>query len=122
MENPERDGNTRPRDLPLEKPTSEASQGTEFTINCIGSGSSIVLGNSSTNESLTITDTFASGNVIKIVTEQGKKMVTKGGVNIMSKVNLSSDWPQLRPGDNTITITGVNCTATCKFYPKYMGV
>lgn len=101
---------------------SEAVQGAEFTITLTGSGTSLVLSNTTTGESLTINDTFTSGEVIKISTIQGHKMISSRGSSKMAYVNLSSDWPQLRPGDNTITISGVTCTAVCEFYPLYMGV
>ena len=101
---------------------SEAAQGAEFTITLTGSGTSLVLSNTTTGEALTINDTFASGQIYKINTIQGQKMVKLNGNNRMAYVDLSSDWPQLRPGDNTITISGVTCTAVCEFYPLYMGV
>ena len=101
---------------------SEAAQGAEFTINLTGSGSTLTLGNTTTNEVLTIDDTFVSGQVVKINTIQGQKMVKINNVSKMASVDLLSDWPQLRPGNNVITISGVNCTASIEFYPLYMGV
>lgn len=101
---------------------SEAAQGAEFTLTLTGSGTSLVLTNTTTGEALTVTDTFSSGQVIKIDTRTGQKMVKRNGNNIMSLVDLSSDWTQLQPGNNAITISGVSCTAICEFYPLYMGV
>ena len=101
---------------------SEAAQGAEFTLTLTGSGTSIVLTNTTTGEALTVTDTFSSGQVIKIDTRTGQKMVKRNGNNIMSFVDLSSEWITLQPGNNAITISGVSCTAVCEFYPLYMGV
>ena len=101
---------------------SEAVQGAEFTLTLTGSGSSLVLTNQTTDETLTINDTFTSGQQIKIVTIQGQKMVTFNGQSRMAYVDLTSDWPQLAPGDNTISVSGVSCTAVCEFYPLFTGV
>ena len=101
---------------------SEAVQGAEFTLTLTGSGTSLVLTNTTTGEALTVTDTFSSGQVIKIDTRTGQKMIKRNGNNIMSLVDLSSEWITLQPGNNAITISGVSCTAVCEFYPLYMGV
>lgn len=101
---------------------SEAVQGAEFIVTITGTGSSLVLTNTTTGEALTINDTFEGGELLKIVTIQGMKDVITRGVSRMSFVDLSSDWPQLLPGNNVITITGVPCTAVCNFNPLYMGV
>lgn len=101
---------------------SEVVQGAEFTLTLTGSGAAITISNLATNETLTINGTFASGQVIKIDTRTGQKMVKRNGNNIMSLVDLSSDWITLQPGNNAITISGVSCTAVCEFYPLYMGV
>lgn len=101
---------------------SEATQGAEFTLTLTGSGTSLVLTNTTTGEALTVTDTFSSGQTVKINTLQGQKVVKVNGISGMASVDLSSDWPQLQPGNNVFTITGVSCTAVCEFYPLYMGV
>lgn len=101
---------------------SEATQGAEFTLTLTGSGTSLVLTNTTTGEALTVTDTFSSGQIVKINTLQGQKVVKVNGISRMASVDLSSDWPQLQPGNNVFTITGVSCTAVCEFYPLYMGV
>lgn len=101
---------------------SEAEQGAEFTITLTGSGTSLALTNVTTGKFLIINDTFTSGQVVKINTIQGQKMVTINNVNKMSSVDLSSDWPQLCPGNNSITITETSGEGTCDFYPLYMGV
>ena len=101
---------------------SEAVQGAEFTLTLTGSGTSIVLTNTTTGEALTINDSVSSGQVVNIDTRQGQKLVKINSINKMSKVDLSSDFVQLQPGNNAITISGVSCTAVCEFYPLYMGV
>ena len=84
-------------------------------------------------KTLTINETFASGDTLHICTERGKKVVEKTSssvtTNIIGKVQFGSQWLELHVGANEIGYNAADITErgrmsdiTYTFTPKYEAV
>lgn len=86
-----------------------------FTITGPSSGTTtgLVLGNSSTGETLTLAGlTFESGDVIEVVTRPGYEAITQDGVNLMGKRSAGAWFWALPPGASGVYLTATGGTGT----------
>lgn len=106
----------------------DADSGAVFEITMTNSGANISILNtvSGVSKSFSMTGlTLQSGDKITIDTRVGQKSVklNRSGTisSLMAYVSPSSDWLQIVPGSNTISVTA-NGTAKVSYVPQYLGV
>lgn len=104
---------------------SEIRQGAVFTVTFNGNASYLSITNNTNGESLSLTGSFVSGDVIRIDTIAGEKEIknTRTQQSVIAGLNLSSKWVQLEGGTNGISVSASNLSAfNVAFTPLYMGV
>ena len=104
--------------------------GFDIDVSFTGSVTKVVF--SLWNETLTINESFASGDTLHICTVNGKKAVEKTSssvtTNIIGSVQFGSKFPQLRTGANEIAYNGADATeksymtVVYTFTPRYEAV
>lgn len=107
----------------------DASTGVVFDVTMTGTASALTLVNTVNGVPHTFTLTglsLQSGDVVTIDTRVGQKSVKRtrssSVKSLIANVSITSEWLQLMPGMNNLTITVDNGTAKVSYVPLFMGV
>lgn len=105
--------------------------GAEYTITATGACSGFSITNATTGQTFTVNTALAAGDTLKLTTVRGSLSLiyTAAGqdpVNILNLMGEGSEWPMLRPGNNSVSFNAtegaVNASMSVTFTPLYGGI